>query len=94
MQLSTFSNFHSTYQYLIPYCKTRIAFSTLRLVSFGHPRGVVEGSCHSRRFLFTSRAHRADQRGINGSMKLGSDSIVVSRQDPGLREEDGECNED
>jgi len=29
------------------------------LVSFGHPQGVVEGLCFSRRFLYSTNAHRA-----------------------------------
>ena len=60
------------------------------LVAFGHPEGVLEGHCYSRRFLYSIGAHRADQRGVNGNVNLGSDSIVVSRQSIELREEDGE----
>ena len=59
-------------------------------VAFGHPQGVLEGSFYSRRFLYSINAHRADQRGVNGNAQLGSDSIVVSRQSPDCREEDGE----
>ena len=61
-----------------------------RLVYFGHPpQGVLEGSLYTRRFLYSSNAHRADQKGVNGNMANGSDSIVVSRQSPDCREEDG-----
>ena len=59
-------------------------------VMFGHPNRVEEGcKLYSRRFLFSVSAHRADQRGINGNIKYGADSLVVSRQNPQLREEDG-----
>lgn len=44
---------------------------------------------YSRRYLYSVSAHRADQRGINGNIKFGADSLVVSRQNPQLREEDG-----
>ena len=36
-------------------------------------------------------ALRADQRGVNGNIQAGADSIVVSRQSLDHREEDGEC---
>lgn len=69
-------------------------FSQLRVkqpsVNFGHPEGVLEGSCYSRRHLYAMNAHRADQRGVNGNVLLGCDSIVVSRQSSDCREEDGE----
>jgi len=58
-------------------------------VVFGHPTNVSMGECYSRRFLWSTFSHRADQRGINGNIKDGSDSIVVSRQDFDVREEDG-----
>ncbi len=51
----------------------------------------MEGSRYSRRFLYSSYGHRADQRGVNGNIQLGADSIVVSRQSLDHREEDGEC---
>jgi hypothetical protein len=58
-------------------------------VQFGHPTNIREGECKSRHFLFSEYAHRADQRGINGKITVGSDSIVVSRQSSALREKDG-----
>ena len=59
-------------------------------VVFGHPKSSVSvGECYSRRFLWAGFAHRADQRGISGNIKDGADSIVVSRQDFNVREEDG-----
>jgi len=59
-------------------------------VLFGHPNSVDEGrKLYSRRYLYSVSAHRADQRGINGNIKYGADSLVVSRQNPQLREEDG-----
>jgi alkylated DNA repair dioxygenase AlkB len=58
-------------------------------ILFGHPSLIQEGDTHPRRHLWTSYAHRADQRGINGNIRDGSDSIVVSRQSFALREEDG-----
>ena len=58
-------------------------------VMFGHPMNVFVGECYARRYLWSTFAHRADQRGINGNIKDGSDSIVVSRQDFAVREEDG-----
>ena len=73
-------------------------FSRLRvkrpLVSFGHPpihNLITEGSLYSRRHLYSTYAHRADQRGVNGNMVHGCDSIVVSRQSLNHREEDGLC---
>ncbi|KAL9187368.1 hypothetical protein ACHAXT_001471 [Thalassiosira profunda] len=57
-------------------------------VIFGHA-GVDEGKLYSRKVLYANGAHRADQRGINGNVDQGSDSIVVSRQNPDVREEDG-----
>ena len=32
--------------------------------NFGHPTNVSVGECYSRRFLWTTFAHRADQKGI------------------------------
>jgi alkylated DNA repair dioxygenase AlkB len=32
--------------------------------NFGHPTDVIVGECYSRRFLWTTFAHRSDQRGI------------------------------
>ncbi|KAL3791788.1 hypothetical protein ACHAW5_009421 [Stephanodiscus triporus] len=68
-------------------------FSRIRVkrpsVSFGHPQGVAEGSWYSRRHLYSTYAHRSDQRGVNGNIHFGADSIVVSRQSPDHREEDG-----
>ena len=58
-------------------------------VSFGHPTNVSVGECYSRRYLWTTFAHRSDQKGVNGNIKDGADSIVVSRQDFDVREEDG-----
>jgi alkylated DNA repair dioxygenase AlkB len=58
-------------------------------ILFGHPSLIQEGDSYPRRHLWTSYAHRADQRGINGNIRDGSDSIVVSRQSFALREEDG-----
>lgn len=73
-------------------------FSRLRvkrpLVSFGHPpilNSITEGSLYTRRTLYSTYAHRADQRGVNGNMIHGCDSIVVSRQSLKHREEDGLC---
>lgn len=73
-------------------------FSRLRvkrpLVSFGHPpihNSITEGSLYTRPHLYSTYAHRADQRGVNGSMIHGCDSIVVSRQSLKHREEDGLC---
>jgi len=73
-------------------------FSLLRvkrpLVSFGHPpihNLITEGSLYTRRHLYSTYAHRADQRGVNGNMVHGCDSIVVSRQSLNHREEDGLC---
>ena len=64
------------------------------LVSFGHIEGVSEGMLFSRRCLYSNNAHRADQRGINGNLNIGADSIIVSRQCPQKREEDGEYKDD
>ena len=58
-------------------------------ILFGHPSLIQEGDTYPRRHLWTSYAHRSDQRGINGNIRDGSDSIVVSRQSFDLREEDG-----
>jgi hypothetical protein len=73
-------------------------FSRLRvkrpLVAFGHPpihNSITEGSLYTRRHLYSTYAHRADQRGVNGNMEHGCDSIVVSRQSCNHREEDGLC---
>jgi hypothetical protein len=51
--------------------------TNLPSVQFGHPTNIKEGQCKSRSFLFSERAHRADRRGINGNITVGSDSIVV-----------------
>jgi hypothetical protein len=51
--------------------------TNLPSVQFGHPTNIKEGQCKSRRFLFSEYAHRADRRGINGNIKVGSDSIIV-----------------
>jgi hypothetical protein len=73
-------------------------FSRLRvkrpLVAFGHPpihNLITEGALYTRRHLYSTYAHRADQRGVNGNMVHGCDSIVVSRQSWYHREEDGLC---
>lgn len=58
-------------------------------ILFGHPSLIQEGDTYPRRHLWTTYAHRSDQRGINGNIRDGSDSIVVSRQSFALREEDG-----
>ena len=60
-----------------------------RSINFGHNPNILEGSTYSRRYLFSTHAHRSDQRGVNGNVLVGSDSIVVSRQSPDCREEDG-----
>mmetsp|Transcript_17096 Transcript_17096/g.24178 ORF Transcript_17096/g.24178 Transcript_17096/m.24178 type:complete len:362 (-) Transcript_17096:674-1759(-) len=58
-------------------------------IRFGHPIPCMrEGGLFSRAFLYSSYAHRSDMRGVNGNIKMGCDSIVVSRQDPRLQEED------
>ena len=64
------------------------------VVSFGHPKGVFEGMFYSRRYLYSNDAHRAATRGINGNLNIGADSIIVSRQCPQKREEDGEYKDD
>ena len=46
-------------------------------VQFGHPTNIREGECKSRHFLFSEFTHRADQRGNNGNITVGSDSIIV-----------------
>ena len=59
----------------------------------GHPppsTEIVEGSdSYSRADLFMTRVHRCDRRGVCGNIENGAESIVVSRQDQALREEDG-----
>ncbi len=83
---------HLSLEYLTTYANLTPFFCILlsRLVYFGHPpEGVLEGSLYTRRFLYSSNAHRADQKGVNGSIVNGCDSIVVSRQSADCREEDG-----
>lgn len=58
----------------------------------GHPPTdeIAEGQDkYSRADLFRSRAHPADQKGVVGNIHYGVQSIVVSRQSPELREDDG-----
>lgn len=59
----------------------------------GHPpfsANIVEGNdSYSRAELFLTRVHRCDRRGVCGNIENGAESIVVSRQDSALREEDG-----
>ena len=59
----------------------------------GHPppsTKIIEGKdFYSRADLFTTRVHRCDRRGVCGNIENGAESIVVSRQDEALREEDG-----
>ena len=58
---------------------------------FGHPQHgeIREGDLYSRAHLFKHRAHSSDQRGVSGNLTSGADAIIVSRQDPDLREADG-----
>ena len=59
----------------------------------GHPpfsSNIIEGNdSYSRAELFLTRVHRCDRRGVCGNIDSGAESIVVSRQDGSLREEDG-----
>ena len=59
----------------------------------GHPpnsTNIIEGhDSYSRADLFLTRVHRCDRRGVCGNIESGAESIVVSRQDSALREEDG-----
>lgn len=59
----------------------------------GHPplsANIIEGDdSYSRAELFLTRVHRCDRRGVCGNIENGAESIVVSRQDGSLREEDG-----
>ena len=59
----------------------------------GHPpfsSNIIEGNdSYSRAELFLTRVHRCDRRGVCGNIESGAESIVVSRQDGALREEDG-----
>ena len=59
----------------------------------GHPPSssrIIEGKdSYSRADLFTTRVHRCDRRGVCGNIENGAESIVVSRQNEALREEDG-----
>lgn len=59
----------------------------------GHPLSsakIIEGNdSYSRADLFMTRVHRCDRRGVCGNIENGAESIVVSRQEQTLREEDG-----
>ena len=62
-------------------------------IIIGHPppsTQIIEGrDSYSRADLFMTRVHRCDRRGVCGNIENGAESIVVSRQDQSLREEDG-----
>lgn len=49
---------------------------------------LVEGKCYDRKYLYDTGCHASDRCGVNGNMKDGCDSIVVSKCDPNTKDRD------
>lgn len=63
------------------------------IISFGHPPcDIIEGKeVYTKEMLSQSGAHHFERRWVSGTIRDGCDSILVERQDPLLREDDGLC---